>query len=41
MKEIWKPVPSKPHYYVSNIGNVRYDNHPNRKLTLDKHGYQN
>lgn len=39
MEEIWKPVPGKPPYYVSNIGNVRYEGHPNRKLTLDSNGY--
>lgn len=41
-KEIWKPIKDQPDYYVSNLGNVRYKDNPNRKLQLsaDKRNYR-
>lgn len=34
MEEIWKPIEEHEGYYVSNLGNVRYKDNPNRKLQL-------
>lgn len=37
--EIWKPIEDQPGYFISNMGNVRFEDNPNRKPQLSRCGY--
>lgn len=39
MEEIWKPIEDQPDYFVSNFGNIRYKNNPNRRLQKSRSNY--
>lgn len=39
MEEIWKPIEDQPGYFVSNFGNIRYKDNPNRKLIESRTHY--